>query len=415
MLIITSIFLCLLILFSGTLSGSETALFSLSSLSVQEYKTSKDKNKRMIFSLLKSPMDLLVTIMMLNVLANILVQNTVANLFEDSNSLLLSVGLPLLLTLVFGEILPKSFAIVNNKAFSYSVAPVLYQISRFLGPVRKVLTRITFTVSRILFFFLKKEEKIILDELYSILKKSKKEGIVHTDESELVEGVLDLRSSIAKEIMRPRDEILFYDLTKPLSELVHLFVDQECSKIPVCEDDLQKIKGILTVEQFFFCKDQIKHPKELEKKLKKPFYVPESMNGWDLFQSLRQHHEDMALVVDEYGSICGLITQEDLTEWVIGEIEDKRDSKSRYTLSGQDVIIASGKLEIDELEHIFSVPLRSDSNVVTLGGWLTEQLGDIPAAGTKYVTDDYLFYVLAAEPNRVRRLYIRFLKPRGKQ
>lgn len=414
MIIIITVILCLLILFSALLSGSETALFSLSSFTVQEYKSSKEKNKRTIFSLLKSPMDLLVTIMMLNVLANILVQNTVSSLFENQDSLLLSVALPLILTLVFGEILPKSFAIIHNQVISYRIAPILFKIFRFLSPIRKVLTKVTFTVSRILFFFLRKEEKVTLDELYSILKKSKKEGIMHSDESELVEGVLDLRSSIAKEIMRPRDEILFYDVKKPLSELLHLFTEQECSKIPICEEDLQQIKGILTTEQFFFSKDQIKVAKDLEKRVKKPFYVPESMNGWALFQTLRKNHEDMALVVDEYGSICGLITQEDLTEWVIGEIEDKRDSKSLYTLSGEDVIIASGKLEVDELENIFSTPLPSNSNVVTIGGWLIEQLGDIPVAGTKYVTDDYLFYVLAAEPNRIRRLYIRFLKPRVK-
>lgn len=415
MLVLISILLCVFVMCSAILSGSETALFSLSSFTVQEYKTSKDVKKNIISSLLRRPMDLLVTIMMLNVLFNILVQNTVSGLFSNTNNLLLSVGVPLVITLVFGEIFPKSIAMIHNKAIAYRMAPFLQKISNFLGPIRKILTKITFTVSRLLFFFLKKEERVTLDELYSILKQSKKEGIVHTDESDLIEGYLDLRSSIAKELMRPRDEILYYDMEKPLSELVHLFVDQECSKLPICSNDLQEIKGILTIEQYFFCRDQIKDVKDLEKRLKKPFYVPESMNGWALLITLRNHHEDMALVVDEYGSISGLVTQEDLIESVIGEIEDKRDSTSQYTVSGDDVIIASGKLEIDELEDIFSVSFPRTSNVVTIGGWLTEQLGDIPTAGTKYVTDDFLFYVLAAEPNRVRRVYIRKLKHKRKK
>lgn len=415
MIIIITIFLCLLILVSSFLSGSETALFSLSSFKVQEYKNSKDENERIIAALLKEPMNLLVTLMMLNVMANILVQNTVSSLFGSQESWLLTVGLPLVLVLVFGEVLPKSIAIVHNQAVSHRVASIIYKISKWLGPIRSLLTKVTFSVSRFLFFFLKKDEKVSLDELYSILKTSKREGIVHTDESDLVEGCLDLRSAMAKEIMRPRDEILFYDIDKPLTELVRLFVVEECSKLPICQKDLQDVKGVLTMEQYFFSKDQIKTKEDLLLRVKTPFFVPESTNGWSLFQTLRNKNQEMALVVDEYGSISGLITQEDLIEWVIGEIEDKRDKKTLFTQSGQNVIIASGKMEIDELEDLFDISLKRETNVVTIGGWLTEQMGDIPQAGTKYVTDDLHFYVLAAEPNRVRRVYIRRLNPQGKK
>jgi len=415
MLVLVTLILVLMVLFSAFLSGSETAFFSLSSFTVQGYKSSTDVRKKMIANMLQKPMDLLVTLMMLNILANILVQNTVSSLLGGNDSWALNVGLPLFLTLIFGEVIPKSVAIVNNASICYKVVPILSKISRFLGPVRIAITKITISVSRMLFFFLKREEKTSIDELYTVLKTSHKAGIVHQDESDLVEGYLDLRSSIAKEIMRPRDEILFYDLEKPLSELIRLFVTEECSKVPVCVGDLQDTKGILTIDQYFYCKDQLKKSQDIVKRLKKPFYVPESINGWTLFQTLRAKNEEIALVVDEYGSIAGLITLEDLFEWVIGEIEDKRDTKSLYTQSGSDVIIASGKFEIDELEELFDLTIDRPSNAVTIGGYLIEQLGEIPPAGTKYVTDDFLFYVLAAEPNRVRRVYIRRLKHKGRK
>ena len=121
-------------------------------------------------------------------------------------------------------------------------------------------------------------------------------------------------------------------------------------------------------------------------------------------------------MVDEYGSISGLITQEDLIEKVVGEIADFRDAKSLYTRSGENVIIASGKLELSQFAEIFGIELFSKENVVTLGGWLIEQLGTIPQTGTKYATDQFLFYVLAADPNRIRRIYVRKLEPvRGKK
>jgi CBS domain containing-hemolysin-like protein len=113
--------------------------------------------------------------------------------------------------------------------------------------------------------------------------------------------------------------------------------------------------------------------------------------------------------VDEYSSVSGIIAFEDLVEVVIGEISDRRDAKMLFTRSKGDVIIASGKLELADFEEIFQYELSSPNNMVTIGGWLTEQLGDIPKTGTKYVTDEFLFHVLSADHTRVRRVYIRKL------
>ena len=126
-----------------------------------------------------------------------------------------------------------------------------------------------------------------------------------------------------------------------------------------------------------------------------------------------ERKEPIALAVDEYGSISGLISLEDLVEKVVGEIADARDAKSRYTRSGEDVIIASGKLELAEFEELFGKALSSENNMVTIGGWLTERMGDIPKTGTKYTADGFFFHVLAADPTRVRRIYIRRLKMKG--
>ncbi|MCB1110790.1 MAG: HlyC/CorC family transporter, partial [Chlamydiia bacterium] len=117
-----------------------------------------------------------------------------------------------------------------------------------------------------------------------------------------------------------------------------------------------------------------------------------------------------AVVVDEYGSVSGLITLEDLVETVVGQIADRRDEKSHYTQASSDIIIASGKLELIEFEEIFDYHLESPNNMATIGGWLTEVLGDIPKSGTKIERHGFLFHVLASDVNRVRRIYIRRLK-----
>lgn len=116
----------------------------------------------------------------------------------------------------------------------------------------------------------------------------------------------------------------------------------------------------------------------------------------------------MAIVVDEYGAISGLITNEDLEEVVVGQIVDPdRDAESHYVNAGDGVIIASGKLELTQFEEIFDYHLESPNNMATIGGWLTEMIGDIPQEGEKYMTDDFLFHVLSADQTKVGRVYIR--------
>jgi putative hemolysin len=131
------------------------------------------------------------------------------------------------------------------------------------------------------------------------------------------------------------------------------------------------------------------------------------MSAEALLRQMYEREEPLALAVDEYGSISGLIALEDLVETVVGEIADARDEKSRYTKSGDDVMIASGKMELAEFETLFGVALPSENHMVTLGGWLTEQMGDIPKTGVKYTAYGFLFHVLAADVKRVRRIYVR--------
>lgn len=409
-------FLFFLILLSGSLSCSETALFSLSPLTVKSYRSSSNPRYGLIGSLLERPRDLLVTILMLNILANILVQNTVSTLFDGLSGWGLKVGVPLALTLIFGEILPKSLAIPYNLQISYRVAPWIDRAARFLRPIREPMTQATSWISRALFFFLSEEKEISSDELRHVLKTSEEAGVLQPQECDLIGGTLDLQHSMVKEHMRPREEILAYDIREPLSKLTRLLVDLQTTRVPVYDKTLENLLGILSTRRYFLHRPLIQSAQDLLPILRKPYYVPETTKGGTLLRNLRDRGESLAIVVDEYGSISGLITQEDLIEVVVGEISDRRDEKSLFTRSGSDVIIASGKLELTAFKEVFGLALKTQGNIVTLGGWLIEQLGDIPVTGTKYATDDFLFYVLAADPNRIRRLYVRRLfTPKAKK
>jgi len=407
--------LIVLIAFSAILSASETSLFSLSSFTINAYKSSQDKRKKLIDRLLSSPRDLLVTIMMLNIFANILVQNTVSSLFGELSSWLLKVGIPLLLTLFFGEVIPKSIALPNNKFISYHLAPFISVISKIVKPVRIVITKITSYISRVMFFFLKKEKPLSIEELELVIDKSSEENLLTSDEMDLVKGYLSLHYSHVKELMTPKDEILYYNINDPVDQLSLIFSDKKYTRVPVTDGTLDKLLGMLSIKNFFVHKDDLKNSKNLKKYLKKPFFVAETMNAFSLLIELRDRRENIAIVVDEYGSVIGLITQEDLTKEVLGKISDKKDKKQKFTISKQNEIIASAKMEIDELEDLFNIKLDRKSTSITIGGFLTDEFGDIPKAGDKLEKNNLLFYVLSADPNRVRRVYIRQLKPSKKR
>ena len=162
----------------------------------------------------------------------------------------------------------------------------------------------------------------------------------------------------------------------------------------------------MSANAYFLHMHDITKQSDLLAHVEKPFFVPEVLPGLSLLRKFYDRKQSLALAIDEYSSTSGLVTLEDIVESVIGEIVDRREKQS-YTRSGPDVIIASGKLELAELEEIFGVVLESPSNMVTIGGWLTEQIGDIPKSGTKLESKGLLFHVLASDPNRVRRVYIR--------
>lgn len=398
---------------SGYFSASETALFSLPATRIKAYGTDTNPHRRLIARLLQHPRDLLVTVFMLNTLVNILLQNVASHMFGTLASWTLKIGVPLAITLIFGEILPKSFGMQQNVAVSDFVAPTINRLQNILTPIRRLIIAVTYPLSRALFFFLHKEETISRDELRHVLKTSEELEVLNKDEAELVCGYLDLQEALVKELMRPRQEVLFYDTNEPLTKLTHLFVDQQCSRIPVCDGSLENVIGIISAREFFLYRRELTTKERLIERLTKPFFVPGNMLARVLLRRFDEKKCVLAIAVDEYGSIAGLITREDIVEVIIGQIKDFRDEKSLFSRQNDNEIIASGKLELDEFNTFFSSDLESENNRVTLGGWIIEQLGEIPKSGTKFENSGFLFHILTATPNRIRRIYVRRLNPKS--
>ncbi len=360
--------------------------------------------RQLIAELLTQPRGLLVTLMMGNVTVNSLIQNVYSGSVGENGGWLLKVGVPLVITLILGEIIPKAIALPYHRALADWTGPTVAYLYRILSPLRKAILAVTNPISRAMFFFLPAERPLLTAEVEHAIGTSHETGLLSQDEMAFLKGTLRLREVSVRELMRPRDEVLYYDMTQPLSQLTHLFTDLECSQVPVCRGGLDAILGILSLQTYFLERNRITHPEALLPLLRQPVYLPELMIARTALSQLRQRQETLALVVDEYGALAGLITQEDLMETVVGEIADQRDEKARYSWLGNDTLVASGKLEMAELQQLMGVQLPNPHRLVTVGGWLADRLGTIPATGVRYREGTLVFQVLASDPQRVRRL-----------
>ena len=157
-----------------------------------------------------------------------------------------------------------------------------------------------------MFFFLRPEKEISKEEMKHVLHTSQKHGVLQEDEAELVWGYINFQDATVKELMRPREDILFYDIEEPLSKLVYLFTDQQCTRIPVCEESHDNVLGIISARQYFLHQHSITTPKDLLHHITKPFYAPETTLATSLLRQFEEKKQVIALVVDEYGSVQDL-------------------------------------------------------------------------------------------------------------
>jgi putative hemolysin len=399
--------LVLIVLLSGsaTSSGAETALFSLSQPQVRAFATDPDPRRRAVAALLARPRDLLVTILMINIAINILVQDVVAIAASDVSSWWVTVALPLALTVVFGELVPKSLALANNQRIALALAPFVTRVANWVRPVRTPVVRWATRISQLLFPFLKPSPPLTADEIRHALAAGSRSGALTPEEVELCQGALELNETPVRALMTPGPDMQTYDLHQPVQELYQLMAQGGRSRVPMTDGTIDHVVGILEAPIIFAHRPLIREAKDLIPLASKPLFVPEAMVASDALTLLLARGAHLALVVDEYGSVNGLITREDLAETVIGTAQEP--SQDDLQRAGFDAYIASGKSELSAVEEALGLELPNSHHRVTIGGWLTDELARIPAAGDEYRGHGLYAQILAAEATRIVKLYLK--------
>ena len=365
-----------------------------------------------MYRLLAEPRRVLVAILVGNTLVNIgaasMATAVAIRLFEAGGShqsvqqgMLWSTLVMTALILFFGEIAPKSFAIENADRLSQIAAGPLGILTRVIGPVGIALERLS---SRVIATFNPPglaAPVLSSRELARAIEVGHYQGVVDAFEREVIGNILDLGVRSVADVMTPRVDVESIDLRAPAGEWPRRFRETGFSRLPLVFGDLDHIEGILYAKDILSVQLLGAAPTDLKSLARDPYFVPESMKTLELLQELRSRQIHFAVVMNEYGSVSGVVTMEDVLEEIVGDIADSRDQEEApFKLLGSGVAVVFAGWELAEFAEATGTVL-TDPHAETVGGWVSNRLGRIPRTGESLRIPPFRVHVLSARPNRV--------------
>lgn len=319
-----SLLLAILLFSSAFFSGSETALFSLSKIRVKRLQLENAKNSKPLAQLLNRPRRLIISILIGNMLVNILASTTASSVslsFFGDRGIGISIVTMTLLILIFGEITPKVIAIRNSEKIALFVTPYIVFFSRIVLPIRKTLRFIVGMITPLISKRIKvKDSHLTQEELGKALELGRRAGVLNIKEEEMIKGVFKFGDKTAKDVIVPLERIVAVDVATPLRTIISIITKKELSRLPVFDERLNNIVGILYAKDLLLARQ--KGVFSLRDILRKPFYVTADIKLDELLRKFRDHRIHMALVHNTKGKLIGLVTLQDLLEEIIGQIRD---------------------------------------------------------------------------------------------
>ena len=314
------------------------------------------------------------------------------------------------ITLVFGELFPKRIALKKSEAIAmFSVRPILY-VSKITSPFIKLLSASTNILVRI--SGLDKEgldEKVSKEEIKSLVEVGQEHGVINEIEKDMINSIFEFDDKLADEVMTPRTEVYLININKQLNEYLDELLEEKYSRVPVYEEDIDNIIGILYMKDFML--EARKHGFEnvnIREILHSPYFVPETKNIDDLFNELKLSKKHMAILIDEYGGFSGIVTIEDLIEEVMGDIDDEYDEDENYIQKiDSNTFIVNGLMPIDDLNDYLHIQLVSE-DCDTISGFLINIIGRIPKDIEEKVIEyeNIIFKIESVKEKRIEKIKI---------
>ena len=413
--------LVLLILLNGFFAASEIAFISLNDARIEKQAKEGNKKAKSIKKMLKDPSKFLATIQIGITLAGFLSSAFASESFASRlapvlNKLVpsISVGvwnsvsiiiITIILsyfTLIFGELVPKRLAMKHYEKIAFATIGIIKTVSIVTAPFVKFLTASTNLVSKLFGVSGEEEETVTEEEIRMMVDVGEEKGAIDLEEKEMINNVFEFDDKIVSEIMVPRTRIFAVDINSSISDVIEeLTEDDRYSKIPVYDETIDEIKGIVYVKDILI--SQKNKNTKIRGLVKKALFVPETKPVNELFQEMRKNKKQIAIVIDEYGGTSGIVTIEDILEEIVGEIYDEYDEiDEKFEKIDDNTFILDGSISIYDTEKIlgFKIP---EGEYDTLSGYLIEELGRIPEEKAKDTieTKDATFKIEKVKNKRI--------------
>ena len=403
------------IILSAFFSGSETALFSLNKLQLKKMQKEDGNNWRVksIVRLLDDPQRTLISILIGNMFVNISATSLatyLAIVFFGNIGIGIASGIMIFTILVFGEIVPKSLAVANAETISKRVARPIEIISLVLFPLIKFFKMI---IIALYYLFgkksLKVKKEITQEDLITLIDAGKDEGVIEEEEKKMIKNIFEFGDTMVKEVMIPRVDMAYISSDTKIGSILKLIKKMGHSRIPVYEDTIDNIIGILYAKDLLGIYEQWYTSKEkfdLKEIIREAYFVPENKKIDELLDIFQKDRIQIAIAVDEYGGTAGLVTMEDVVEEVVGEIIDEYDKEIKlFEIIEENTIRVDGNISIEEINEILNIEIP-ENGFETLGGFIFDLLGRVPKKGEKIKYHNLKIIIEQVVKNRIRRVKI---------
>ena len=402
--------LLVLLLLSGIFSSAETALTTYNKIRMRALADEGNKRASAVLAVTENSGKMLSAILIGNNIVNTAVASLATTIAYrlGGTAVAIASGLMTLLILLFGEITPKTMATIHAEKMSLFYAPVINIFMKIMTPFIFIVNGLSTGLLMLLRIDPNAKDNTMTEaELRSVVNVSHQDGVIESDEKEMIYNVFDLGDAIAKDVMVPRVNVTFADIDSSYDELIDLFREDKFTRLPVYQETKDNVVGTINMKDLLLY-DSKKSEFQIKDILREAYFTYEYKSISELLVEMRQASFNIAIVLDEYGETSGLITLEDILEEIVGEIHDEYDENEEDFVQevGEREYLIEGSTNLDDLNDRLDLDLTSE-DYDSIGGFIIEHLDRLPEAGDSVSTEDGIRMVVEKlDKNRIETVHL---------
>ena len=408
------IILIILLILSAFFSSAETALTTVNRMRIRGLADEGNKRAKTVLKITDNSSKMLSSILIGNNIVNLSAASLTTTLAYKLGGSMVAIASALLtiLIILFGEITPKTLATLHAEKMSLIYAPVIHLFMKIMTPVIFIINGL----SNGILFLLRidpnaRTDQMTESELRTIVDVSHEDGVIESDEKEMIYNVFDLGDARAKDVMVPRVHVTFADVNSTYKELIEIFREDKFTRLPIFEDTTDNVIGTINMKDLLLYDNTREF--NIRDILREAYFTYEYKSISELLVEMRQASFNIAIVLDEYGETAGLITLEDILEEIVGEIHDEYDENEEDFVQeiGEREYIIEGSTNLDDLNDRLDLDLTSEE-YDSLGGFIIERLDRLPEAGDSIITDNGIRLIVEKlDKNRIESVHVYLPEP----